>query len=58
MNHLNAWLFGGASISTSVALFDLDSYDGRIVAELFESDGWFGDVDAFWSAQGAAIDGR
>ena len=57
-NHLKAWLFGGASISTSVALFELDGYDGRIVTDLFETDGWFGDVDAFWTAQGAAIEAR
>ena len=57
-NHLKAWLFGGASISTSVALLDLDSYDGRIVTDLFEEDGWFGDADHFWTAQGAAIDAR
>ena len=57
-SHLKAWLFGGESISTSVALFDLEGYDGRIVTDLFEADGWFGDVDAFWAAQSAAIEKR
>ena len=47
--HLKAWLFGGASISTSAALFDLESYDGRIVTDLFESDGWFGDGRGEWA---------
>jgi hypothetical protein len=28
-HQLKAWLFGGASISTSVALFDLETYQGR-----------------------------
>ncbi len=53
---LKAWLFGGASISTSVALFDLATYQGRIVQDLFEKDGYFGDADAFLTAQMAAIE--
>ena len=57
-HQLKAWLFGGASISTSVALFDLESYEGRIVTDLFEKDGYFGDVDHFFAAQMAAIDER
>jgi ParB family transcriptional regulator, chromosome partitioning protein len=55
---LKAWLFGGASISTSVALFDLADYKGRIVADLFEEDGYFADADAFLAAQMTAIDVR
>jgi ParB family transcriptional regulator, chromosome partitioning protein len=55
---LKAWLFGGASISTSVALFDLDSYKGRIVADLFDEDGYFADADEFLAAQLAEIDKR
>jgi hypothetical protein len=43
-HQLKAWLFGGASISTSVALFDLETYHGRIVKDLFEKDGYFGDA--------------
>ncbi len=57
-HQLKAWLFGGASISTSVALFDLETYDGRIVTDLFEKDGYFGDVDHFFAAQMAAIETR
>lgn len=55
---LKAWLFGGASISTSVALFDLADYKGRIVADLFEEDGYFADADEFLAAQLAAIEVR
>ena len=55
---LKAWLFGGASISTSVALFDLDTYKGRIVADLFDDDGYFADANDFLVAQMAAIDVR
>jgi ParB family transcriptional regulator, chromosome partitioning protein len=57
-HQLKAWLFGGASISTSVALFDLDCYEGRIVDDLFEADGYFGDVDQFFAAQMAEIEIR
>jgi ParB family transcriptional regulator, chromosome partitioning protein len=57
-HQLKAWLFGGASISTSVALFDIDAYEGRIVDDLFESDGYFGDVDQFFAAQMAEIEAR
>jgi ParB family transcriptional regulator, chromosome partitioning protein len=55
---LKAWLFGGASISTSVALFDLATYKGRIVADLFDDDGYFADANDFLVAQMAAIDVR
>jgi ParB family transcriptional regulator, chromosome partitioning protein len=55
---LKAWLFGGASISTKAALFDLSSYEGAIVADLFGEDSYFGDVEAFWRAQDAAVDER
>jgi ParB family chromosome partitioning protein len=57
-HQLKAWLFGGASISTSVALFDLETYQGRIVKDLFEKDGYFGDVHEFEDAQRAAIETR
>jgi ParB family transcriptional regulator, chromosome partitioning protein len=57
-HQLKAWLFGGASISTSVALFDLEAYQGRIVKDLFEKDGYFGDVREFEDAQRAAIEER
>lgn len=57
-HQLKAWLFGGASISTSVALFDLETYQGRIVKDLFEKDGYFGDLREFEDAQRAAIEER
>ncbi len=57
-HQLKAWLFGGASISTSVALFDLECYEGRIVDDLFEAGGYFGDVDQFFAAQMAEIEIR
>ncbi|MDG5487688.1 ParB/RepB/Spo0J family partition protein [Sphingomonas sp. BGYR3] len=52
---LKAWLFGGASISTRVALFDLAGFEGEIIADLFGEDSYFADADAFWAAQHAAI---
>jgi ParB family chromosome partitioning protein len=55
---LKAWLFGGASIQTPVALFDLTTYSGTIVADLFGEGGYFADADHFWEAQNAAIDER
>lgn len=57
-HQLKAWLFGGASISTSVALFDLETYQGRIVKDLFEKDGYFGDLREFEDAQRVAIEER
>jgi len=55
---LKAWLFGGTSIPTSVALFDLAAYDGQTVADLFGEDSYFADADSFWTAQRAEIEAR
>ena len=55
---LKAWLFGGASISTSTALFDLADFDGPVVKDFFEEDGYFADADQFWAAQGTEIERR
>jgi ParB family chromosome partitioning protein len=55
-HQLKAWLFGGASVSTKVALFDLATYKGRIVDDLFETEGYFGDADEFLAAQMAVIE--
>ncbi len=55
---LKAWLFGGASISVSMALFDVDAFSGPIVTNLFEEDGYFADADQFWAAQSAEIEQR
>lgn len=57
-SQLKAWLFGGASIATSVALFDLADYAGAIVTDLFGEEGYFADADAFWAAQMAAVEDR
>ncbi len=55
---LKAWLFGGASIATGVALFDLASYPGEIVTDLFGEERFFADADSFWTAQLAAVEER
>lgn len=52
---LKAWLFGGQSIPTKVAIFDLDAYPGRIKADLFGEDGIFEDADLFWTMQNEAV---
>lgn len=57
-SQIKAWLFGGASIRTDVALFDLETYRGKIVADLFGEDGYFADAEDFWTAQEAAIEAR
>jgi ParB family chromosome partitioning protein len=57
-SQLKAWLFGGASIATPVALFDLETYAGAIVTDLFGEEGYFADADAFWAAQMAAVEER
>jgi ParB family transcriptional regulator, chromosome partitioning protein len=57
-HQLKAWLFGGASISTKVALFDLASYAGQTIGNLFEQDSYFADADAFWTSQQAAIEDK
>ena len=55
---LKAWLFGGQSIPARFALFDLDSFKGATVADLFGDDRYFADADAFWTAQNEAIEAR
>lgn len=57
-HRLKEWLFGGGAIATSVALFDLATYEGVVVTDLFEEQGYFADPDAFWAAQNAAIEAR
>lgn len=52
---LKGWLFGGQSIPTKVALFDLAAYPGRIVTDLFGEDGVFEDSDLFWTCQNEAV---
>jgi ParB family chromosome partitioning protein len=55
---LKAWLFGGASIPTSAAIFDLATYDGELVTDLFGEDRYFASAEAFWAAQNAAIEAK
>lgn len=55
---LKGWLFGGQAIRAKVALFDLTSFDGKIVGDLFSEDGYFANADAFWRAQDEAIAAR
>lgn len=57
-HQLKRWLFGGASIAAKNALFDIGSYKGQIVADLFGEDGYFAETDLFWDAQNAAVAAR
>ena len=52
---LKSWLFGGDQIPVSNALFDLNSYKGAIVSDLFEEERYFGDSAIFWQHQSKAI---
>ena len=55
---LKAWLFGGASIPVSAALFDPATYAGEIVSDLFGDERYFADVASFWTAQTAAVEAK
>ena len=57
-HQLKAWLFGGVSIPVGAALFDVASYDGAIVSDLFGDERWFADSEAFWAAQNAAVEAK
>ncbi len=52
---LKAWLLGGKDIPVQNALFDLDSYGGAIITDLFGDKQYFDDADAYWELQNAAI---
>ena len=52
---LKSWLVGGEVITTDVALFDLKGFKGKILPDLFGEADQFADLDAFWTAQNAAI---
>jgi ParB family chromosome partitioning protein len=56
--NLKSWLFGGASIPTGNAVFELASYKGGIVADLFGEDSYFADANEFWEAQREAVEAR
>jgi ParB family chromosome partitioning protein len=53
---LKAWLFGGDSIPAKTAIFDLATYEGELIADLFGEDSYFASTNAFWAAQNAAIE--
>jgi ParB family chromosome partitioning protein len=55
---LKAWLFGGTAIPVSSALFDIARYEGQIVNDLFEDNGYFADSAMFWAAQSREIANR
>jgi len=57
-HQLKAWLFGGQSIAAKVALFDVESYAGATIADLFGDDRYFADAEAFWTAQNTAVEAR
>lgn len=57
-HQLKAWLFGGVSIPASAALFDVATYQGEIVSDLFGEDRYFASAEAFWAAQTAAVEQR
>jgi ParB family transcriptional regulator, chromosome partitioning protein len=48
---LKRWLLGGDQISTRVALFDVASYHGAIVSDLFGEESFFADPEQFWTLQ-------
>jgi ParB family chromosome partitioning protein len=57
-HQLKAWLFGGASVPVSAALFDVTEYPGEIVSDLFGEERHFADTASFWTAQTAAVEAK
>ncbi|HWT32009.1 MAG TPA: ParB/RepB/Spo0J family partition protein [Croceibacterium sp.] len=55
---LKEWLFGGAAINTSVALFDLAEYTAPIVGDLFDDHRYFSDAALFWTLQQKAVEDK
>jgi ParB family chromosome partitioning protein len=55
---LKAWLFGGDSIPAKTAIFDLASFEGELVTDLFGEESYFASADAFWAAQNAAVEAK
>lgn len=54
-HQVKQWLCGGQSISTKVALFQVEDYAGAIISDLFGEDSYFVDVGLFWEKQNEAI---
>jgi ParB family transcriptional regulator, chromosome partitioning protein len=57
-HYLKKWLLGGENIPTSVALFDLTTYQGQIITDLFGEEQFFADPQGFWTLQDAAISAK
>lgn len=57
-HQLKGWLFGGGAIKAGHALFDVEASGLAVIADLFGDERYFGDSDAFWTAQLAAIEER
>lgn len=55
---LKAWLFGGASIPVSAALFNPEAYKIETVADLFGNEAYFACAELFWAAQMAEVENR
>jgi ParB family transcriptional regulator, chromosome partitioning protein len=55
---LKEWLFGGAAIQTTSALFDVSEYTAPIVGDLFEDHQYFSDSALFWALQTKSIAAR
>jgi ParB family chromosome partitioning protein len=53
---LKAWLFGGDSIPAKAAIFDLATYEGELVSDLFGENSYFASAEAFWAAQNTAVE--
>ncbi|MBL4642845.1 MAG: ParB/RepB/Spo0J family partition protein [Flavobacteriaceae bacterium] len=54
-SHLKEWLFGGADIQVDTALFDLETYKGGIITDLFSENRYFDDAPKFWELQNIEI---
>ncbi|MBM1556229.1 ParB/RepB/Spo0J family partition protein [Sulfitobacter mediterraneus] len=52
---LKQWLFGGAQIPTSNALFDLEAYEDNVISDLFGEESYFDNPERFWEARNVAI---
>lgn len=53
-----AWVTGGSTITTDKALFDVEQYEGAIMADLFGERAVFADAENFWKAQAAEVSAR
>jgi ParB family transcriptional regulator, chromosome partitioning protein len=54
-SNLKRWLLGGTQIPTTNAIFDITTYKGEIVSDLFGEESFFANPDTFWSLQNQAI---